>query len=194
MFGQDSNLLYEGDYTEDAVFTVPGVGSDNNIMAGCFHHVEIYEDYLIDNNSKYMAKGARVYAGGMYTYQVDYDFSIIRYFTDGFFTSYVRFNKKGNVAYNINAPVQNNGGGNYNSGNYNSGSYNSGTSNTNNSGPSQVKCSYCNGTGKVAKNTYPPQFGTQDYKVRCPECGEEHWKSDGHVHVPCPSCNGRGYK
>ena len=117
MFGQDSNLLYEGDYTEDAVFTVPGVGSDNNIMAGCFHHVEIYEDYLIDNNSKYMAKGARVYAGGMYTYQVDYDFNIIRYFTDGFFTSYVRFNKKGNVAYKINAPVQNNGGGNYNSGN-----------------------------------------------------------------------------
>lgn len=60
--------------------------------------------------------------------------------------------------------------------------------------PSQIKCSLCNGTGKVAKNTYPPQFGSNtDYKVRCPECGEEHLKSDGHVHVSCPNCHGRGY-
>lgn len=58
---------------------------------------------------------------------------------------------------------------------------------------SQIKCSYCHGTGRVAKNTYPPMYGATDYKVRCPECGEEHLKSAGHVHVTCPNCHGRGY-
>lgn len=195
----ESVLLYEGDYTEGCTFVNGWGTTSQNVTAGRVHHIKIYEDHLEDcpNNMspfcyeyKWTTNGSKVYSGFLGAFIVDYYYNITQEIGAGIRCPW----SKGNVAYNINAPVQNNGGGNYNSGNYNSGSYNSGTSNTNNSGPSQVKCSYCNGTGKVAKNTYPPQFGTQDYKVRCPECGEEHWKSDGHVHVPCPSCNGRGYK
>ena len=195
----ESKLLYEGDYTEGSTFVNGWGTTSQNVTAGMVHHIKIYEDHLEDcpNNMspfcyeyKWTTNGSKVYSGFVGSFIVDYYYNITKDIGAGVRCQW----SKGNVAYNINAPVQNNGGGNYGSGNYNNGSYNSGTSNTNNSGPSQVKCSYCNGTGKVAKNTYPPQFGTQDYKVRCPECGEEHWKSDGHVHVPCPSCNGRGYK
>ena len=54
-------------------------------------------------------------------------------------------------------------------------------------------CSLCNGTGKIVKHLSPPMFGTQDYKVRCNECGEYWLKSSGHTHLPCTLCHGKKY-
>lgn len=56
----------------------------------------------------------------------------------------------------------------------------------------QVRCSRCNGTGRMVYNTYPGTLGQPDYKVRCNECGEEHLKSTGHTHVTCNECKGSG--
>lgn len=51
-------------------------------------------------------------------------------------------------------------------------------------------CSYCNGKGRVAHESYPPTYGTSDYKVYCSECGQYFMKSTGHSHITCPICHG----
>ncbi len=79
--------------------------------------------------------------------------------------------------------------------NYNdsgSGSSSSNTpTNSNVNTSSNHKCSRCNGAGRVAINTNPPQFGGVDYKVKCNECGREYLKSWGHTHITCPQCHGK---
>ena len=56
-------------------------------------------------------------------------------------------------------------------------------------------CPLCNGTGKWERNDGSiALYGGTDYKVRCSECGFEHFRSTNHRHVTCPQCHGRGYK
>lgn len=56
-------------------------------------------------------------------------------------------------------------------------------------------CPLCNGTGKWERNDGSiPLYGGTNYKVRCNECGLEHYRSTNHRHVTCPQCHGRGYK
>ena len=55
-----------------------------------------------------------------------------------------------------------------------------------------VKCTRCNGSGKMPYDTYPPMFGQPDYDVWCSICGRYYKKSRGHTHVDCPECKGSG--
>ena len=55
------------------------------------------------------------------------------------------------------------------------------------------ECSLCHGKKRIVKDTFPPMFGTADYKVKCNECGEYFLRSTGHTHIPCPQCHGKGY-
>ena len=55
------------------------------------------------------------------------------------------------------------------------------------------QCSHCHGTGKVPYESNSATFGTNDYRVKCSECGETHMKSTGHTHVTCPICHGKCY-
>lgn len=56
-------------------------------------------------------------------------------------------------------------------------------------------CSFCKGTGKWERNDGSiPLYGGTNYKVKCQECGYEHYRSTNHRHVTCPQCHGRGYK
>ena len=67
------------------------------------------------------------------------------------------------------------------------------TTSTNNTISVDHKCSRCNGTGRIVYDTHPTQFGLQDTKVKCNECGEYHLKSTGHTHITCPQCGGKGH-
>ncbi|MBR1516716.1 MAG: hypothetical protein IJ620_01030 [Bacteroidales bacterium] len=58
---------------------------------------------------------------------------------------------------------------------------------------SSLKCSRCNGSGRMPYDTYPSTFGQSDYKVTCSECGQQFLKSRGHNHVTCTECHGKGY-
>jgi len=56
-------------------------------------------------------------------------------------------------------------------------------------------CTLCKGSGRYERNDGSvPLYGGNDYKVRCQECGNEHYRSTNHRHVTCPQCYGRGYK
>ena len=56
-------------------------------------------------------------------------------------------------------------------------------------------CTLCKGSGRYERNDGSvPLYGGSDYKVRCQECGYEHYRSTNHRHVNCPQCYGRGYK
>lgn len=57
---------------------------------------------------------------------------------------------------------------------------------------SSHQCPYCNGKGRIQKDMNPSMFGTQDYKVKCEECGQMYLKSTGHTHVTCGHCGGTG--
>lgn len=58
---------------------------------------------------------------------------------------------------------------------------------------SRIVCSLCHGTGRIAKDTNPPDFGLTDYKKKCNECGEYYYASSGHTHITCPNCHGHKY-
>lgn len=56
-------------------------------------------------------------------------------------------------------------------------------------------CTLCKGSGRYERNDGSiPLYGGNDYKVRCQECGYEHYRSSNHRHVTCPQCYGKGYK
>lgn len=59
--------------------------------------------------------------------------------------------------------------------------------------PTKQPCSLCHGQGRIVKDTYPALYGTEDYQVRCNECGGYFMRSTGHTHITCPQCHGRGY-
>lgn len=59
--------------------------------------------------------------------------------------------------------------------------------------PVQHTCPLCHGAKRIVKDTYTPLYGTEDYRVRCNECGEYFMRSTGHTHITCPQCHGRGY-
>lgn len=80
-----------------------------------------------------------------------------------------------------------------------SNSYSSGNSSSSGSySPKQSsnrQCPQCHGTGRMEYNTNPTQYGglnSNNYKVRCNECGKEFLKSWGHTHITCKICHGRG--
>lgn len=54
-------------------------------------------------------------------------------------------------------------------------------------------CPLCHGAKRIVRDTYTPLYGTDDYRVRCNECGEYFMRSTGHTHITCPQCHGRGY-
>ena len=90
-------------------------------------------------------------------------------------------------------------GGGYNNGN-NTGNRQSGSSHSQNSTasstnrqPTKHTCPLCNGKKRIVKDTYPPLYGMEDYKVRCNECGGYFMRSTGHTHITCPQCHGKGY-
>lgn len=59
--------------------------------------------------------------------------------------------------------------------------------------PTKHECSLCHGTGRIAKDMNPPQFGLDTSKVKCKECGEWFPKEWGHTHITCPNCHGKGF-
>ena len=59
--------------------------------------------------------------------------------------------------------------------------------------PVKHTCPLCHGAKRIVKDTYTPLYGTEDYRVRCNECGEYFMRSTGHTHITCPQCHGRGY-
>lgn len=59
--------------------------------------------------------------------------------------------------------------------------------------PVRHDCNLCGGSKRIVKDTYPPLYGAEDYKVRCNECGGYFMRSMGHTHITCPQCHGRGY-
>ncbi|MDO5343046.1 MAG: WG repeat-containing protein [Bacteroidia bacterium] len=200
-----SGLLYEGDYTEGN-----WVNQYNGWVLTSLdpnQHFEIYEDYLSGSSILGVASYDGKTSSGKRKYVLESLYSITYYVDDNFNITAVadmsgqRYNisyRKGNASYNINAfginPYQSPDAGYINNGgSYTGGYIPSSPTTAPTTQSSQIKCSYCHGTGRVAKNTYPPMYGATDYKVRCPECGEEHLKSAGHVHVTCPNCHGRGY-
>lgn len=90
-------------------------------------------------------------------------------------------------------------GGGYNNGN-NNGSTQAGSSQRQNSTasstnrqPTKHTCPRCNGKKRIVMDTHPAMFGTENYKVRCDECGGYFLRSTGHTHVTCPQCHGKGY-
>lgn len=83
-----------------------------------------------------------------------------------------------------------NGGATFNSSSNSSSSSTSSTSSR--VAVSSHQCPYCNGKGRIQKDMNPSMFGTQDYKVKCEECGQMYLKSTGHTHVTCGHCGGTG--
>lgn len=59
--------------------------------------------------------------------------------------------------------------------------------------PAKHTCPLCHGAKRIVRDTYTPLYGTEDYRVRCSECGEYFMRSTGHTHITCPQCHGRGY-
>lgn len=59
--------------------------------------------------------------------------------------------------------------------------------------PTKHTCPLCHGAKRIERDTYTPLYGTEDYRVRCNECGEYFMRSTGHTHITCPQCHGRGY-
>lgn len=57
---------------------------------------------------------------------------------------------------------------------------------------SRHECPRCHGKGRVSYDSYPGTYGSNDYKVRCNECGQTFNKSTGHSHINCPQCHGKG--
>lgn len=55
----------------------------------------------------------------------------------------------------------------------------------------EVRCSRCNGTGKMVYDSYPPNFGS-DSQVYCSFCCRYYPSSRGHSHVTCTECHGKG--
>ena len=55
----------------------------------------------------------------------------------------------------------------------------------------EVRCSRCKGTGKMIYDSYPPKFGA-DSQVYCSICGRNYPSSQGHSHVTCTECHGKG--
>lgn len=67
------------------------------------------------------------------------------------------------------------------------------TASSTNRQPTKHTCPLCNGKKRIVKDTHPAMFGTENYKVRCDECGGYFLRSTGHTHVTCPQCHGKGY-
>lgn len=59
--------------------------------------------------------------------------------------------------------------------------------------PVKHTCSLCHGAKRIVRDTYTPLYGTEDYRIRCNECGEYFMRSTGHTHITCPQCHGKGY-
>lgn len=66
------------------------------------------------------------------------------------------------------------------------------TNSSNQRQPTTRQCPYCNGKGRIERNSYPAMYGTTDYQVYCNECGRYFNRSTGHSHVSCSHCHGTG--
>ena len=54
-------------------------------------------------------------------------------------------------------------------------------------------CSWCNGSGRILKETTQYGFSVQGKKNgKCSECGAQLYKGKGHKHYNCSHCNGTG--
>lgn len=54
-------------------------------------------------------------------------------------------------------------------------------------------CSWCNGSGRVLKETTQNGFSLQgEENGKCSECGEQLYKGKGHKHYNCSHCKGTG--
>lgn len=53
-------------------------------------------------------------------------------------------------------------------------------------------CIRCKGSGRQVYETNPVMLGSDDYKVKCDECGQKFLKSVGHTHISCKLCGGTG--
>lgn len=102
----ESGLLYEGDYTEGP-WTNPNTGySQPAPMPN--HHIKIYEDHIIIDMVSLPYQGKSINGEKMYVNS----WSNITYYVDGFYNirstfpyGYSQFSK-GNVVFDMNAPVQ----------------------------------------------------------------------------------------
>lgn len=76
------------------------------------------------------------------------------------------------------------------SSNYNSPSY----GNSTNSSPKVSRiCSWCNGSGRILKETGQQGFSVQGKENgKCSECGEQLYKGKSHKHYNCSYCKGTG--
>lgn len=103
---KEDGLLYEGDYTEGP-WTNPNTGySQPAPMPN--HHIKIYEDHIIIDMVSLPYQGKSMNGEKMYVNS----WSNITYYVDGFYNirstfpyGYSQFSK-GNVVYDMNAPVQ----------------------------------------------------------------------------------------
>ena len=67
------------------------------------------------------------------------------------------------------------------------------SSNNSNTSKTYRTCSWCNGSGKILKETEQQGFRLQGEKNgRCSECGAQLYKGKGHKHYKCTHCNGTG--
>lgn len=167
-------------------------------------NIKFYDGYITYGSSKYKYNGTingwKTYGpdGLGYYFLVDENYNVRQFIKASFYgypDTEISMSRKDSNSSPSKSSTYNNYSGNSRRSSYNSsGTRSNKTANTNRR-QQAVKhtCSRCNGKGRVRYDSFPPMYGTKDYKVKCNECGGYFLRSMGHSHISCPQCGGKGY-